>query len=445
MAGGTEVLAWDDQPAQRAAATAAGVAVTDLGGVDWHDIAALVLSPGVPLHYPAPHPFVRRAETAQCEILGDVELFARTLWPQGRRAAGPRLVGVTGTNGKSTTTALIGHLLAAGGCEVAVGGNIGRPVLNLPRLGADGIYVLELSSYQLDLVSSLRPDVAVLLNIAPDHLDRHGSFEDYIAAKRRLFVRQTAPQTAIIGVDDPQAAAVCADLMSSGAAHVVPIATTRPLAGGVFVAEGALFDATDGAPARICDLRALPSLPGTHNWQNAAAAFAAARALGLQAGKAAAALATFPGLPHRMEAVACVDGVRFVNDSKATNADATARALACHDNVFLILGGLPKAGGLAALRPLLERVRQVYLIGTAADAFAAELGGRVPLTRAGSLAVAVEQAARDAWRAALPDAVVLLSPACASFDQFRDFEARGDAFRALVHDLVARQHRRGVA
>lgn len=445
MAGGAEVLAWDDQPAQRAAAMAAGLKVTDLDLVDWREIAALVLSPGVPLRHPAPHPLLRRAEAARCEILGDVELFARTVWPQNRHGAGPRLVGVTGTNGKSTTTALIGHLLAACGREVAVGGNIGRPVLDLPPLGDGGIYVLELSSYQLDLVSSLSPDVAVLLNITPDHLERHGGLAGYVAAKRRLFAHQTASQTAVIGIDDPQAAAICAELAAAGAAQVVPIATTRPLMNGVFVAEGALFDAIHGAPVRICDLRALPSLPGAHNWQNAAAAFAAVRALGLEADAAAAALATFPGLPHRMEAVAYVDGVRFVNDSKATNADAAARALACYDDVFLILGGLPKAGGLGPLHPFLDRVRRVYLIGAAAEAFAAELGDSVPLTRAGTLAAAVAQAARDAWRAGLPDAVVLLSPACASFDQFRDFEARGDAFRALVHDLIARRQRRGVA
>ncbi len=426
-AGGAEVMAWDDDPAARARAAAAGVPIADLAGAA-DRIAALILSPGIPHTHPAPHPIVAKARAAGVDVLGDVELLART-----QRAAG--YVGITGTNGKSTTTALIGHILAEAGRKAAVGGNLGTPALALEALGAGGTYVLELSSYQLELTSSLAFDVAVLLNITPDHLDRHGGMDGYIAAKMRIFRGQSAPQAAIVGSDDATCRRAQGELERGAARTIVPISAQGRVAGGVYVAGGRLVDETDGAARPVLEMAGLGRLPGIHNAQNIAAAYAAVRQLGVPASLAAAAIASFPGLAHRQELVATIDGVRYVNDSKATNADAAAKALACYEAVYWIAGGMAKAGGIASLRPYFPRIRHAYLIGAAAADFADTLGSAVHHSRCGELAAAVSAARAAATRERRTGAVVLLSPACASFDQFVNFEARGEAFRALVTAL----------
>jgi UDP-N-acetylmuramoylalanine--D-glutamate ligase len=429
-AGGAEVLAWDDNAATRAA-VAGEIAPCDLAAAEWRGITALVLSPGIPHSFPAPHPTVTRAREAGAEIIGDIELL-------GRAEPNARYVGITGTNGKSTATALLGHILLEAGRRAEIGGNLGTAALSLAPLDAEGSYILELSSFQLELVTTLAFDVAVLLNVTPDHLDRHGGMDGYIAAKRRIFARQRAGAVAIIGIDD----AICrniAEELRAGPARVVPISVTQPAPGGVYVNRGHLIDATEGGTLPVLDLAEAERLPGVHNWQNAAAAYAAARAAGVEPEVAAGAIRSFAGLAHRQELVATLDGIRFINDSKATNADAAEKALACYQAIYWIVGGLPKAGGIEPLAPYFERLRHAYLIGAATEEFAATLGNSVPFTRCADLAAAVAAAAAQARADGVPGAVVLLSPACASYDQFAHFEARGDAFRNLVGLLERRQ------
>jgi UDP-N-acetylmuramoylalanine--D-glutamate ligase len=426
--GGAKVMAWDDAAAKRDAAAAAGVPIVDLGVADFAGVTVLVLSPGIPHTYPKPNPVAARARAAGTRIIGDIELLA-----QSRRQA--RYVGITGTNGKSTTTALIGHIVAQAGRPVAVGGNLGTPALSLASLGANGIYVLEMSSYQLELTESLTFDVAVLLNITPDHLDRHGGMDGYVAAKRRIFQRQQKPQTAILGIDDALSRAMADALARGGAQRVVPISAETRAPGGVYVEAGWLVDDMDGAAKRVLELRRAARLPGAHNWQNAAAAYAATRALGIDTAAVVAGIISFAGLAHRQELIATIDGVAYVNDSKATNADATAKALACYDAIYWIAGGVPKEGGIVSLASFFARIRHAFLIGKATEEFAATLDGRVPLSRCGELGRAVATARETALAQRKPGAVVLLSPACASFDQFANFEARGDIFRRLVQEL----------
>jgi UDP-N-acetylmuramoylalanine--D-glutamate ligase len=281
--------------------------------------------------------------------------------------------------------------------------------------------------------------VAVLLNITPDHLDRHGGMAGYVAAKRHIFDRQQPPQAAVVGTDDAICRDIAGDLARAGDRIVVPISAEHPVAGGVHAETGWLTDETAGAAERLLDLRAVARLPGRHNWQNAAAAFAAARRLDIPASAAIEGITTFPGLAHRQELVATIDGIRYVNDSKATNADAAEKALASYDAIYWIAGGVPKAGGIEPLRPLFGRVRQAFLIGEAAAAFAETLQGKVAYRRCGTLAAALASARQAALAEATPGsgagAVVLLSPACASYDQFANFEARGEAFRRLVQGL----------
>jgi len=438
------VRVWDDSAERRAAAAAEGLTVADplasgpeagLAGV-----ALLVLSPGIPLTHPAPHPVAALA--LGIPIVGDIDLL-------GRAQREARYLGITGTNGKSTTTALIAHIVRQAGRPVEVGGNLGIPALELAPLGAGGLYVIEMSSYQLDLTTSITFDVAVLTNITPDHLDRHGGMDGYIAAKEQIFRGlEPKPRTAVIGVDDEPSRALAQRLaqrvVPRGGLKVVPISGERPVPGGVWVGDDRwLIDDTEGKAARVFDLATVATLPGRHNGQNAAAAWAACRAEGLHPSLIALGMASFPGLAHRQQLVATsAEGIVFVNDSKATNADAAGKALACYDNLYWIIGGRPKAGGLDGLEPLLGRVRRAFLIGEASDAFAVWLEARgVAWQRSGTLDLATAQA-YDSARAARaadptgPAPVVLLSPACASFDQFPNFEVRGDAFAAAVAALL---------
>ncbi len=320
-----------------------------------------------------------------------------------------------------------------------MGGNLGTPALELEPLDEGGFYVLEMSSYQLELTLSPTFDVAVLTNISPDHLARHGGLAGYIAAKKRIFRGQATLETAVVGVDDAEARAIYGELAASAGPTAVPISGEGRVAGGVYAEGGRLVDDTRGKAREIADLAAIPTLPGRHNWQNAAAAYAAAKAAGVPTPAIAAALASFPGLRHRQELVAAIDGVRYVNDSKATNAEAAMRALVSYERIYWIAGGLAKEGGIERLVPHFGRVAHAYLIGEAADAFAATLAGRVPFTLARTLERAVAEAHADAARDAGKGAVVLLSPASASWDQFASFEARGEAFKALVKALPGRR------
>jgi len=424
-AGGARVQVWDDGAAARAAAVAEGFTVTEPSPTSWRSVDRVVWSPGIPHTHPAPHPAAVLARQLGRRLVCDVNLLCETQLDAG-------YIAVTGTNGKSTTTSLIAHILTAAKLPTAAGGNLGTPALDLPTLGFAGTYVLELSSYQLELVPVLAADVAVWLNISPDHIDRHGSLEGYIAAKKRVFYNPNRVQTAIIGIDDAPSRAVWTSLRASGAHHVIPVSVTGEAPNGITVrADGTLVDATEGRPRVIGSLAGLPTLPGVHNWQNAACAYAAVRARGVKAEQIMAALATFPGLPHRQQRVAVIEDVAFINDSKATNADATARALACYDSILWIAGGVPKDGGIEGLEAYFPRIRHAFLIGQAAASFAKTLDGKVGYTLCASLQEAVEMADEEAE---VGD-VVLLSPACASFDQFANFEARGNAFIDIVREL----------
>ncbi|MBW0151156.1 MAG: UDP-N-acetylmuramoyl-L-alanine--D-glutamate ligase [Phenylobacterium sp.] len=435
QAGGATLALWDDRPAAREAAIAEGFELTDLSSADWWSFSALLLSPGVPLTHPAPHWTVERAKAAGVEVLGDIELFARAVnaAPEHKR---PKVVAITGTNGKSTTTALIAHICASAGRDTRIGGNFGFGVLGLEDMHGGAVYVLELSSYQLDLTSSLKPDVSILLNITPDHLDRHGGMDGYVAAKRRVLLNQGKGDTAVIGVDDPYGQRICTEVVAANRRTIVPISSSKAIGRGVYVLQGLLYDATGERAVEIADLLRARSLPGRHNWQNAAAAYSAARGLGLTPEEAAEGLMTFPGLAHRMETVGQLGRVRFVNDSKATNADAARQAMGSYPKFYWIAGGQPKEGGIEGLSDLFPRIEKAYLIGEAAPDFAGVLAGKADAIECGSLERAVQLAYADA-AATGQDAIVLLSPACASFDQFTDFEARGEAFRAAVVGLEA--------
>lgn len=425
--GGAEPVCWDDGEGPRAAAEAEGFAIADLSRErEAAGLAALVVSPGIPHLYPRPHPAVEAAWAAGVPVDNDIGLFFRALADGEADDDGPapKVVAVTGSNGKSTTTALIHHILKSAGRRTQIGGNIGRGVLDLdpPRPGE--VIVLELSSYQTDLARTLAPDVAVFLNLSPDHQDRHGGIGGYFAAKRRLF-EIGAPERAVIGVDEAEGRA-----LASICDRPIAVSVKSRLRGdgwSVFMNKGHLTEWKAGKQAGVIDMRGAAALKGDHNHQNACCAYAACRALGLGPRQIEPGLLGFSGLAHRMELLGEAGGVSFVNDSKATNADAAEKALKAYEHIRWIAGGRPKEGGIEALRPLFGRIARAYLIGEAEAEFAATLGDTSHV-RCGTLDKALAAAMRDAR----PGDVVLLSPACASWDQFADFEARGDAFRALV-------------
>jgi UDP-N-acetylmuramoylalanine--D-glutamate ligase len=429
QAGGAEIAAWDDGEEARREAAAAGIPLRDLSQADFSAFTALVLSPGIPLTHPRPHWSVDRAHAAGIEVIGDTEIFIREI-----AGTGSRLVAITGTNGKSTTTALTGHVLRSAGLDAHVGGNIGTAVFQLPPPESGRVYVLELSSYQIDLTPGLKPDAAILMNLTPDHLDRHGDMAGYAAVKAKIFARQSTGDVAICSVDDDWSAAIAAALPS--AATHRPFSVLRRLDDGISAPDGVLQDCRKGEAQVQLDLRDLNALRGRHNWQNACAAYGAGRAMGVSADAIAEGFRSFPGLAHRMEEVARLGNVIFVNDSKATNADAAEKALLSFDTIYWIAGGLMKAGGIEPLRPLFGRIVRAYLIGRDAPALAGTLEGITPYRICGTIEQATEAAARDARDEQRDSAVVLLSPACASFDQFPNFEVRGDAFRKAVKDLL---------
>ena len=428
-AAGAQVLAWDDLEDARLKARRAGAKITEIDDDTLDGCALLVLAPGVPLYYPVPHPVVEAARRRRVEIVGDIEILHRC-------EHGRMVIGITGTNGKSTTTALTDHVLNECGKKSQAGGNIGRPVFDMDLPPKTGALVLELSSYQLDLCASFTPDIAVLLNITPDHLDRHGNMENYAAAKERIF---SGEGTAIIGVDDEWCQAIAARVESAGGRRVIPVSVGKKARHGVYVKNNILFDDMDGKNKEIGSLANIAPLSGAHNMQNAAAAYAVARCLKIPAKDILAALKTYPGLPHRQFPVRVINGVAYINDSKATNAIAAGKALASYNNIYWIAGGRPKDGGLNGLEEFMGHIRHAFLIGEAADDFAKWLKKmKVPCSFSGTLDVAVQGAHEMAQidRGQPGGAgVVLFSPACASFDQYKSFEHRGDDFMKLVKKL----------
>ena len=433
LAGGATVAAWDDNPVSRDRAAAANIAVVDLHDADWTAFASFILAPGVPLTHPVPHWSVEKAHTAGVEIIGDIELFCRE---RAKIAPDARFVAITGTNGKSTTTALIAHLFRALGHEVAMGGNIGTPILQLPPPSRGRVHVVECSSFQIDLAPSLAPSVGILMNLTPDHLDRHGSMANYAAIKARLVADAG---TAIVSVDDADSAAIALHLEGQGHDVETVSVAGNPVEHGIALDGTVLVRHRAHIATPIADLAGIASLRGAHNGQNAAAAILALGSDADDLDRLRAALKSFPGLAHRMEQVGRSEHVLFINDSKATNADAAEKALLSFPRVHWIIGGKAKEGGIEPLRPLFGRVAKAYLIGEAAPAFAATLLDAVPYETCGTLDVATRRAAREAQADAESggvEQVVLLSPACASYDQFSDFEKRGDMFRECVKSLL---------
>lgn len=449
IAGGAHVRAWDDGEAGRLKAVAQGVVLEDLARSDWSQFDAFILSPGVPLTHPEPHWTAQRARAAGVEIIGDIELFCRE---RAALAPGAPFIAITGTNGKSTTTALIAHILREAGRDVQLGGNIGVPILDLDPPSDERIHVIECSSFQIDLAPSLKPTIGVLINLTPDHIDRHGTMAHYAAVKERLVA---GAEVALVGVDDSYTHAIGGRLAERLAAsesderRVMPVSAVRALDWGFYVEKGGVYFREEGLPADAAELIAplagARALRGAHNAQNAAFACAAGWECGLEDEEIARGVKSFPGLPHRMEEVGHIERALFINDSKATNADAAEKALASFTDIYWIIGGKSKEGGIAALRNYFPRIRKAYLIGQASDDFARTLDGALPYERCETLDVATTRAACDALEGAATAPVVLLSPACASYDQFANFEARGDAFRSLVQGLPAVLAARGGA
>ncbi|MDX5350760.1 MAG: UDP-N-acetylmuramoyl-L-alanine--D-glutamate ligase [Paracoccaceae bacterium] len=436
-AGGAEPLLWDDSPESRARAEAEGFALTDLGrNAALEGVACLVTSPGIPHLYPAPHPIIARALELGIPVDNDIGLFfqsaADSTWAEMETP--PKVVAVTGSNGKSTTTALIHHILQVAGRPCQMAGNIGTGVLSIAPPQDGEVLVLELSSYQTELARALTPDVAVFTNLSPDHLDRHGGMGGYFAAKARLFT-MGGPDRAVIGVDEVEGRFLAGHLaQGAGDDRVIRVSSGQKLDGfgwSVFASKGFLAEWRKGRQVASIDLREVKGLPGAHNHQNACAAYAACRSLGLAPKLIEGALHSFAGLPHRSQLVGERAGVRFINDSKATNVDSAAKALQAFPKIRWIAGGLGKDGGIAALKPLLPAVVKAYLIGHSARDFALQLGD-TPHEICETMDRAVARAAAEAEAGD----VVLLAPAAASFDQYPNFEKRGEDFTARVRALI---------
>ncbi len=427
MDGRARVSAWDDNPASRESAEKEGIPLVDLFREDWARFAALILAPGVPLTHPEPHWTVQKAEAAGVDVIGDIELFCReraTVCPEAP------FIAITGTNGKSTTTALIAHILKEAGRDVQLGGNIGRAVLTLEPLTPERVYVVECSSFQIDLAPTINPSVGVLLNVTPDHLDRHGTIENYARVKERLVA---GADQAVVVIDDDWTRAIAHRHASED-----KIVLTASTLGPADITASGTTVFFQGKP--VADLAGVASLRGRHNGENACAAYGALRLAGLRDDEIIPHMLTYPGLAHRMEQIGHLATTLFINDSKATNAESTEKALATWSGgIHIILGGKAKDGGIDILRPYFPRIAKAYLIGAATDMFAATLGTEVQHEACGTMEVAVTQATQDAIASGARESVVLLSPACASYDQYKNFEERGDHFRRIVAEEIARR------
>lgn len=430
LAGGAEVAAWDDFETARARAGEEDIALENLENTDWRSISALVLAPGVPLTHPEPHWTVKRAKGSNVPIVGDTELF---FLERARRAPDVRVIAITGTNGKSTTTALTTHVLKAAGFDAVMGGNIGEAVLDLPDFCPGKIYVIEMSSYQLDLTPGVLPDAAALLNISPDHIDRHGNIENYARVKSKIFANLGAGGAAVISLDDPLSEAIAQRL--KGEFETIEISSLNDVSDGMGFSRDLIWEIHGGVKDAPISFVENDALRGLHNKQNAAFAFALARHLGAEPEAVVAGLMRFPGLVHRMEIVGRLGEHLIVNDSKATNAEATAQALSAFDNIYWIVGGRAKDGGLAGLETFFPKISTAYLVGESSDEFRRVLAGQVEAKDCGTIETAVGAAVEDIRQAQNGPAVLLLSPAAASFDQFANFELRGDAFASAVRSM----------
>ena len=424
---GVTIYAWDDKDQARDELPDDLATLQPLDKDCLEHCAWLVMAPGVPLN----HPVVRLAKEAGCETLCDIELFHRL-------NHGRTVIALTGTNGKSTTASLIHHILKENGTAVELAGNIGRPIFDIDLPKKDGVIVLELSSFQLDLCPEFRADISLLLNITPDHIDRHGSVENYAAIKARIF--DGAGTAAIIGIDDHYCQSIYDDLQKNTDRTLIPVSVQKKIENGIYVDGGTLHESISGEDLEIGSLSKITKLHGIHNHQNAAISYAACKMAGLDPDLIMDAIQSYPGLPHRQYPVRIINGVSYINDSKATNAEAASKALACHNNIFWILGGIAKDGGLNGLEPYMDKIRYAFLIGEAAPDFEKWLERyQVETIHSHTL----ERAVQDAHYKAQQErgqpggaGCVLLSPACASFDQFQSFEARGDAFTKAVNALT---------
>tara|TARA_B100000674_G_scaffold498402_1_gene536544 strand:- start:3139 stop:4545 length:1407 start_codon:yes stop_codon:yes gene_type:complete len=427
---GAIVWAWDDSAASREQLEPLGLAPINLAECDWSEPDMLVISPGIPSTFPTPHPAAEKARRAGKPIICDVELLC-TAQPDVPTLA------ITGTNGKSTTTALTAHIIDQAGIKTQAGGNLGNAALGLEPSTTDDCLVLELSSYQLELLEHAAFDACALLNITPDHLDRHGGLDGYIGAKHLIFARSKGPKWAIISVDDEPCAKMAVELAREGGRHIIEVSVKQPVDHGIYVdADGWLIDDMSGAQTRILDLATVTHMPGRHNWQNIAFAYGLCRARGVDATRIIDGIMSFPGLAHRQELLGTIDGVVFVNDSKATNAEASAKALSAYRNIYWIAGGKPKEGGIEGLQEFYPHIKKAYLIGAATNEFSETLGNDLPWAKCETLDVATKAAFADAKASGDDKPVVMLTPACASFDQFKSFETRGDAFRDLYTALA---------
>jgi UDP-N-acetylmuramoylalanine--D-glutamate ligase len=432
---GATILAGDDNQDGQQAARKAGFNVVDLTKADWTKIDSLILSPGIPHSFPSPHPVAQLAKQHQVEIIGDVELLFR---------ARPEvtMIGITGTNGKSTTTALIAHVLNAAGKKVQVGGNLGIPVLSFDKIMPEdkGFYVIEMSSFQCELTPSAAFDITIWLNITPDHIDRHGDMDGYIDAKKKIFGTHHHKQTIVIGVDDDYSKNVAQTILFPKAT-LQPISAVSVLSEGISAVGGKVFSHGE----EIFNIGKTETLTGTHNAQNIAAATAACLAAGIDIHIIHKAIQTYPGLPHRQQIVRKINDVTYINDSKATNADAASKALSCYQNIFWIVGGKAKDGGLNGLEEWMPHIKRAYLIGASSDDFAKWLSGKTPYALCHTLDQAVIKASHDAQQFVKTDKdetpVVLLSPACASYDQFKNYEHRGAEFARFCNELPPALHK----
>jgi UDP-N-acetylmuramoylalanine--D-glutamate ligase len=434
IAGGAKVIAWDDNASNnlqygKSLQIPLDKILFNIQHLEWETIDYLILSPGIALTHPVPHPIVTLAKRLNIPIICDVEI----LW---NNYPTTNYLGITGSNGKSTTTSLINHIFKSCDIPCQVGGNIGIPVLDLEPMDNNGIYVLELSSFQLDLIDKTTINTAILLNITPDHIDRHGSFENYVESKLKIFRRQKESDIAIIGVDCPMGEKVISTLNQRGyTGQIIRISGKRVLSEGISVVNEVLYYNYHSKNLSF-NLGNLQYIPGSHNGQNIAAAFTACITNRTNPEAIINAIKSFKGLKHRMQFIDQINNVIFINDSKATNAEAAEKALLTFDNIFWIAGGKEKEGGIDSLKDVFHKIKHTFLIGEAQNNFAEALNKyQVKYTKCEVLQVAVEQAAKMAFAENLPNSYVVLSPACASYDQWKNFEIRGEAFCKYVQNI----------